>query len=91
MEGRDTLNLPSSLPDCLSILGLLLSWPLMVVVLWKIGEMLLGERVGVVGGDLSGGDEDEGDLSCSDLGWEELLGVWGSGLCSFWLFFSANN
>ena len=63
--------LPSSLPVCLSILGLLLSWPLMVVLLLKLGEML---QVGVVGGDLSGSDEVDGDLSCGELGWEVLRG-----------------
>ena len=75
--------LPSSLPDCLSILGLLLSCLLMVVVLWKIGEMLLRERVGVVGGDLSGGDEVEGDLGGDELRWGEPLGELESDLCCF--------
>ena len=46
---------------------------------------LLGERVDEVGGDLGGSGEVGGDLSCGELGQEVLLGVWGSGLCSFWV------
>ena len=56
--------------------------------------MLLEDRVGVIGRDLSGSGEDDGNLSCGELGWEvtEVLpGVWGSGLCSICLFTSADN
>ena len=52
---------------------------------------LLGERGGEVGGDLGGSGEVCGDLSCGELGQEVLLGVWGSDLCSFCLFFSADS
>ena len=59
----------------------------MVVVLWKIGEMLLRERVGVVGGDLSGGDEVEGDLGGDELRWGSFLVSWSLTFVVFDLFF----
>ena len=60
--------LPSSLPVCLSILGLLLSWSLMVLLFGRLGKKLLGERVGEVVGDLGGICEAGGDLSSAELG-----------------------
>ena len=48
---------------------------------------MLGERGGEVSGDVSGSGKVGGDLSWGELGQEMLLGVCGSGLCSFWLVF----
>ena len=74
--------------ECLAIL-----WGLIPANITKAEGGKVGEHSGqkcrtIVGGDLSHSDEVEGVLSCSELGWEVLLGVWGSGLCSFLFVFA---